>query len=547
MCTTAVPARAIVGLVLTSILAGCAPAHQSAGGTTAQLKKGVSAPRPSLAVEGRQYWVDGFDAAYGVALRNLHLPTSFRTTRYARAAPAIYGVHLWDSAFLSHIWNAWDPSTSQEVILAVLNHAQDGRVPHVSHPIFRSRLTQPPVIAWAVWENLVVTGDTAFAGAVYPVLAAYDAWLYEERRLPSGLFFWLAPFESGLDNSPRFDPPRGRDRRDLRSVAAVDFSSYVVLHSSMLARIAEVLGKEEERDVHGARAAQLRELINANLWDEDTGYYYDRDESTGELVKVRTAASFVPLFAAVPDSARARRLRDNLMDPAAFNSLMPIPTVALNDPNFSRDMWRGPVWINISYMVIRGLADSGFSDEAAELAFRTIDGVFRTHQGSARLWEFYDPERFDIAKLERKRGEIVKRLTLGNKPLPHYGWSALVNPLLIEYLVGYRRDGETLSLAPRFPSQASGMRLQLALPGEDVVIRLEVRDDQSTRGEMIVGGERRPFALSSGETLLFHLPLYSQDAPRRPGGLQPVENRTGEVQQTTQPAPRREERRRTRL
>jgi hypothetical protein len=128
------------------------------------------------------------------------------------------------------------------------------------------------------------------------------------------------------------------------------------------------------------------------------------------------------------------------------------------------------------------------------------------------LWEFYDPERFDIAKLERKRGEIVKRLTLGNKPLPHYGWSALVNPLLIEHLVGYRRDGETRSLEPRFPPQASGMRLQLALPGEDVVIRLEVLDDRTTRGEVIVGAERRPFALSYGESLPLHLPLYSQGA-----------------------------------
>jgi hypothetical protein len=88
--------------------------------------------------------------------------------------------------------------------------------------------------------------------------------------------------------------------------------------------------------------------------------------------------------------------------------------------------WRGPVWINISYMIIRGLIGYGFSEDAADLAFRTIDGVYATHRQTGGIWEFYDAERHDIAELNRKRNERLKQLTLGNKPLPEYGWSALV-------------------------------------------------------------------------------------------------------------------------
>jgi hypothetical protein len=491
---------------LASSLGACAPAQRYAAPAPASHPT-ISASQPRLVVEELEHWAPGFDAAYAVALRNLHQPNSFHRTRHARAAPAIRGVHLWDSAFLSHIWKAWDVRIAQEINLAVLDQAKDGRIPHFSHRLLRSDLTQPPVIAWSIWENFLWSADTAYLATAFPVLEAYDAWLYEHRRLASGLFFWRAAFESGKDNSPRFDSPGRRGQRDLRSVAAVDLSSYVVLQSSVLARMAEVLGQPERRRFHETNADTLRSLINSHLWDEETGYYYDRDEQSGELLKVRTAASFLPLFASVPDSARARRLRDHAMDPASFNSTIPLPTVALDDPSFSNDMWRGPVWINVSYMIIRGLEAYGFHEDAAQLAFATVDGVFRTYANTAGVWEFYDAERFDIARLERKRGELLKRVALGSKPLPHYGWSALVNTLLVEYLVGYRRQGEQRWIVPRLPAVAAGVRMQLTLPDERVVIRVEVREDGLVQGEVDVDAHREEFLLASGQSV--SLPVSS--------------------------------------
>jgi hypothetical protein len=169
-------------------------------------------------------------------------------------------------------------------------------------------------------------------------------------------------------------------------------------------------------------------------------------------------------------------------------------------------MWRGPGWINVSYMIIRGLEAYGFHEDAAQLAFATVDGVFRTYENTACVWEFYDVERFDISKLESKRGERLKRVTLGNKPLPHYGWSALVNTLLVEYLVGYRmvgyrREGDRRWIAPRLPAHAAGVRMQLTLPDERVVIRVEVREDGRVAGEVDVDAHREEFLLASGESL----------------------------------------------
>jgi hypothetical protein len=497
----------VPALLLAATLAlasGCAPARSRTIAANPQgweVRHGVQTTRPTLEAESHRHWESGFDAAYTVALRNLHNPNGFHRTRQARAAPRIHGVHLWDSAFLSQVWKGWDVATAQEVLATVLDHARDGRVPHFSHRLLRSAYTQPPVIAWAVWENFLWSGDTTALAAAYPALQRYDAWLHDHRALPSGLFFWMSHLESGMDNSPRFDGGRPGRARDLREVAAIDLSSYVVQQSAVLALAADVLGRPSDAEAYRQRSEALRARINEALWDPESGFYYDRDERTGELIRVRSSAALVTLLAGVPDSAQARRLRDHVMDSAAFNTEFPLPTVALDDVSFSRDMWRGPVWINLSYMIIRGLDTYGFSEEAAELAFRTVDGVYRTHQATGRFWEFYDPEQFHVRDLHRKRGELWKRIALGDGPLPHYGWSALVNKLVIEYLVGYQRRGDSHSLAPRLPREAAGMQLRLTIPDDGIVISVRALGDGRAAAEVEDGSGSRGLILEPGETL----------------------------------------------
>jgi glycogen debranching enzyme len=499
------PLHLLLAVIMLSLAPACASLPQQSPAQTGS-RHGSAAPRPTLEVNGMPYWAAGFDAVNDVLLRNLNRPGTFHRTRHARAAPSIRGVHLWDSAFMSHVWNAWDVRVAQDVILAVLNRADEGRIPHFSHRLRRSELTQPPVIAWAVWENHLWSADTAYLRVVYPPLREYNAWLYENRRLPSGLFFWRSPLESGMDNSPRFGSPRNIDRRDVRALAAIDLSSYMVLDNRMLGRIAAALGHPAEAAFYDGRARELRDLINDLLWDEEAGFYFDRDESAGQLVRVRTAASLVTLFAGVPDTARARLVLDHVMDPAAFNSLIPLPSVALDEPDFSKDMWRGPVWINVSYMIVRGLDSYGFARQATELAFRTIDGVFRTHQQTAGVWEFYDPERFDLRELNRKRGHLSKQLTLGNRPLANYGWTGLVNMLIIEQLVGYRPDPDHRGISPRLPGDAASLRIRLTLPGEGTEIRLTRMEDGSTRAEVGDGERLLDMLLPEGQHLLLPRP-----------------------------------------
>jgi len=467
--------------------------------------KGVLHPRPVLRVSGvagLSYFESGFDAVYHTLYKNLHPPGRFFDRRYAYPSPIFRGVYLWDTAFTSQVWKPWDVATAEEINWTVMKHADAGRLQHFVSPWSSSDYTQPPVMAWSVWENYEWSGDKDGLARAFEVLCAYNAWLYRERRLPSGLFFWKHPYESGIDNSPRFGSADESDYRDTETLAAIDLCSYVVRQNEALAGMARVLGRPERERVFKKQADELRDLVNEKMWDEDTGYYYDLDAKSGGLVKVRTIASLFPLWAGIPDQGRAGRLRDHVMDPQEFNTEIPLPSVARNEACFEKDMWRGPVWVNTAYLVILGMERYGFSEEAAGLWWKLCKGVYKTHRNTGKVVEFYDPDRPDLRELHRKKGNLYKQLTLGGKPRPNFcGWTGLVNTVLVERVAGFSMEGGGPVLAPNFPDRAEGARFAIELPQEDAVLEIEVKGKGRTSGTVTIKGAKTGFDLARGERL----------------------------------------------
>jgi glycogen debranching enzyme len=51
-------------------------------------------------------------------------------------------------------------------------------------------------------------------------------------------------------------------------------------------------------------------------------------------------------------------------------------------------MWRGPVWVNINYLLIDGLFRAGYLDVARQLRQRTIEMVM----GQEDAFEYYHPD-----------------------------------------------------------------------------------------------------------------------------------------------------------
>jgi neutral trehalase len=103
-----------------------------------------------------------------------------------------------------------------------------------------------------------------------------------------------------------------------------------------------------------------------------------------------------------------------------------VPSVAVSDPTFGSDMWRGPVWINYNYMIIRGLIDYGYTEEAAALRQATLGAIEHWYARSGCIFEFYDcNDIHSPAELPRKGMPLRPCDDTVRYPSVHdYGWSA---------------------------------------------------------------------------------------------------------------------------
>lgn len=450
-------------------------------------KKNIDHLAPILNVSGVNdevaHWDDGFAGIYSVLFENLQNPDVLSSVRYGHPAPAFRGIYLWDSAFIAQIWKTWDRDAAHDVASAVILVKEEDRFQHVVSDLISSGYTQPPLIAWSlegIWKHADRGAAASALTPHYQALVDYNRWLYRNRRLQNGLFYWLHPYESGVENAPRFGSADEAKQFDTTGIAAPDLCSYVILQNEAIANISGWLnldGSEFEE-----KAAELKSQVQTQLYCEKDGVFYDRREENGEFLRSLTIGSILPLWAGAATPEQARSIRDHIMSEDHFNTLIPFPTVSMSDADFSRDMWRGPVWINLAYGTIQGLKRYGFEDEASELAFKLCDGVYRVFNRERKFYEFYDPTSHHTGDLDRKKGNRWKALTLGTGPQSSFvGWTGLVNTLVIEQLFGYRVANGKHRVEPRFPRQAVGKAYSLRIPRSSLAIDAAILDANRIR------------------------------------------------------------------
>jgi hypothetical protein len=96
----------------------------------------------------------------------------------------------------------------------------------------------------------------------------------------------------------------------------------------------------------------------------------------------------------LPVEIGRRLVEEHLLDERRFWLPVPPPSVAADEPAFSRKdtflglrrYWRGPTWINAAWLLWTGLVRLRYREQADELARRVLAAVER--EG---LREYYDP------------------------------------------------------------------------------------------------------------------------------------------------------------
>ena len=266
----------------------------------------------------------------------------------------------------------------------------------------------------------------------YERLQKYLRRWFEYDADHNGLPVWNSADASGMDNqiSRSGNPNSYFDE-------GVDLASYLVRELQAMAIISRKLGKTKEQQEYRDHAKRLSKLINDVFWDDKDGFYYDRNEKTGQRMRVKSVAGFFPLWAGVAPPDRARRLvHEHLLNKDEFWLPYPVASYAKTEPDFYEGTrtrlggsnWRGPAWVPANYMIFHGLIRYRYHKIAQELANKTFQMALMKNPVTR---EYYDSET-----------------GAGYGMNPFWGWSSLAYIMPLEYKLHYDLTDLTGTIRP---------------------------------------------------------------------------------------------------
>lgn len=305
---------------------------------------------------------------------------------------------LWDSCFHSIIWAALGDADRAVTELAHVFSGQDelGFVPHIDygpgadgpHAPFWGRprwssITQPPMYGHTVAE-LARRGVDVPDETVDAAIRGLRFLLDHRRRLADGLVTLCHPWESGADDSPRWDHWCGgaHDRERWYAVkgellgsierssggAPIANPAFAVAPAGFNALVAFNLRELATVTGEGARDAEALAAALDERWDADLETWVDQGPSEAGSGRVRTLDALLPALVNQP-----RRTLELLLDGGAYGAPFGPTGIHRGEPSFApRSYWRGAAWPQLGYLLwlagadasgtVRGASTSGLAE-----------------------------------------------------------------------------------------------------------------------------------------------------------------------------------------
>ncbi len=346
----------------------------------------------------------------------------------------------WSNGFLPHIIFHDDNAEKQYFPGADFQgaHTHSFAPKHVK----TSGITQPPVLGF-VLEYLLEKEDDIelnrhfYVNAVESIFK-FHQYLYQNRDpRKEGLVYIRHNWESGTDNSAAWDsiwqtytpPTYDVQRKDTAHVNQAQrptkkdynyyldlielskecgydeekmyenlpflvqdplFNSLLVASNESLVRMAVELNLPHIAEQCSVWSDQTAIAINRKLYDEELGLYGYYDLKNERFISIATAMGFSPLFAGIVSKQRAMRLL-KIIESSAFSgedqSLFLCPSLAINHPEFDpKRYWRGPVWLNINWLLYKGFYNYGFKSVARAIK---NDSIRLVQQNG--FFEYFNP------------------------------------------------------------------------------------------------------------------------------------------------------------
>lgn len=292
----------------------------------------------------------------------------------------------WDQYFegVLQLYMGWDTSYMQNAVLIYLKYQQqngfskraiqNGYSGEEDYEMVKPFLSQITLLCLKKDGQLDWLDEECFVR----LQKSLDYWLICRDKNKNNLSVWRSSIETGMDNQHERGGIWKSDYCE-----GVDLNTYLYRECLAFANLCEFKGKHQLAEIYH-EFADIRKNGVLSMWDEEDGYFYDRDERTGEPIKVKSIAGMLPMWAGIISKEQAWTLvYRHILNPDEFWRSYPFPALAATEPGYSPvylegDIgcnWRANTWVPTNYMIMHGLMDYGYMDIAKYIANKTRELV----------------------------------------------------------------------------------------------------------------------------------------------------------------------------
>lgn len=286
---------------------------------------------------------------------------------------------------------------------------------------WKSNMHKPTLAQHAAFIVRQSDGDAEWLREDFYTLQAFvSKYLNFHRHRATGLLYWETDEAIGVDNDPStFYRPHG-------SSGSIFLNALMYRELLATAYLADRLGMPDIAARYRSEAEGLLAAVREHCWDPRDGFYYSVDLNLlpiekpaieglepGDLYlhvgqprtydcliqRFSVWSGFMALWAGIATPEQAAEIVERqYRDPRSFNaaagvrSLSPLEKMYDTRASGNPSSWQGPIWINVNYLVFRGLVRYGFTEEARELAEKTVLLLGRDYERFGALHEYYLPD-----------------------------------------------------------------------------------------------------------------------------------------------------------
>lgn len=286
---------------------------------------------------------------------------------------------------------------------------------------WKSNMHKPTIAQHAAFIVRNMNGDAEWLRDDFYVLQAFvNKYLNFHRHEATGLIYWENDEAIGVDNDPStFYRPHA-------SSGSIFLNALMYKELAAMSYLAERLNQPEIAKFYLTETIKLKQSILENCWDQRDGFFYSVDLNLlpvkkpdieallpGKLYfhvgqprtyncliqRLSVWSGFMAMWANVATPEQAKEMvekhfhdKTSFNAPAGIRTLSPLEKMYDLRASGNPSSWLGPIWINVNYLVFRGLVNYGYIDEARELAEKTILLLGRDYERFGALHEYYLPE-----------------------------------------------------------------------------------------------------------------------------------------------------------